>query len=106
MRRDREAVFAHDALFENVKSVEQSRGKRATNYAVIVRESGRSSIPEAFVVDREAAAYWVARSSRAMTTCRETMPRLTQPAVSKPHAGCRSSPNPSQPHALGITLPF
>jgi hypothetical protein len=35
--------------------------------AVIVREGGRSSIPETVVIDREAAAYWIARSSRAMT---------------------------------------
>ncbi|MBR1126451.1 hypothetical protein JQ628_33370 [Bradyrhizobium lablabi] len=34
---------------------------------VIVREGGRSSIPEAAVMNREAAAYWIARSSRAMT---------------------------------------
>jgi hypothetical protein len=35
--------------------------------AVIARESGRSSIPEAPEIKREAAAYWIARSSRAMT---------------------------------------
>jgi len=37
------------------------------NPAVIVREGGRSSIPEAIVIYRAAAAYWIARSSRAMT---------------------------------------
>src|SRR6266700_2863963 len=31
------------------------------------REKRGSSIPEAFENDREAAAYWIARSSRAMT---------------------------------------
>jgi hypothetical protein len=29
--------------------------------------TGRPSIPEAFEIDREAAAYWIARSSRATT---------------------------------------
>ena len=29
--------------------------------------TGRPSIPEAFQIDREAAAYWIARSSRATT---------------------------------------
>src|ERR1700732_4400913 len=29
--------------------------------------TGRPSIPEAFEIDRGAAAYWIARSSRAMT---------------------------------------
>ncbi|CUU18308.1 hypothetical protein CDS [Bradyrhizobium sp.] len=29
--------------------------------AVIARESGRSSIPEAPVIPREAAAYWIPR---------------------------------------------
>jgi hypothetical protein len=29
--------------------------------AVIVREGGRSSIPEAAVINREAAAYWIPR---------------------------------------------
>ncbi|MFH1342917.1 MAG: hypothetical protein ABIL01_17200 [Pseudomonadota bacterium] len=30
--------------------------------------AGRPSIPEAFEINREAAAYWIARSSRATTT--------------------------------------
>jgi hypothetical protein len=34
---------------------------------VVLRECGGPSIPEAVEIDREAAAYWVARSSRAMT---------------------------------------
>ncbi|WP_245452521.1 hypothetical protein [Bradyrhizobium forestalis] len=38
------------------------------NTAVIARESGRSSIPETSNVYGEAAAYWVARSSRATTS--------------------------------------
>jgi hypothetical protein len=29
--------------------------------------TGRPSIPEALVIDREAAAYWITRSSRVMT---------------------------------------
>jgi hypothetical protein len=29
--------------------------------------TGRPSIPETIVFDREAAAYWIARSSRATT---------------------------------------
>jgi hypothetical protein len=29
--------------------------------------TGRPSIPEAFAINREAAAYWIARSSRATT---------------------------------------
>jgi hypothetical protein len=29
--------------------------------------TGRPSIPETFEINREAAAYWIARSSRAMT---------------------------------------
>src|SRR5258707_15335206 len=43
--------------------------------------SGRgSSIPEAALLNREAAAYWVARSSRAMTSefvapCSPSLPR-------------------------------
>jgi hypothetical protein len=35
---------------------------------VIVRESGRSSIQEAGRWNREAAAYWIARSSRTTTS--------------------------------------
>jgi hypothetical protein len=33
--------------------------------------AGRPSIPETFETDREAAAYWIARSSRAMTVVDE-----------------------------------
>src|SRR4051812_721025 len=38
-----------------------------TKKIVVLRESGGPNIPEAFEIDRESAAYWVARSSRAMT---------------------------------------
>jgi hypothetical protein len=44
------------------------RRENAETYSVVIaRESGRSSIPETAVIKREAAAYWIARSSRAMT---------------------------------------
>jgi len=33
----------------------------AVTIAVIVREGGRSSIPETVVINREAAAYWITR---------------------------------------------
>ena len=34
-------------------------GTRAPYTAVIIRDSGRSSIPETQVIDREAPAYWI-----------------------------------------------
>jgi hypothetical protein len=38
---------------------ETMQRERATYSTVIVRESGRSSIPEKLVISREAAAYWI-----------------------------------------------
>ena len=37
---------------------------------VVLRESGGPSIPETLEINREAAAYWVVRSSRTMTVVR------------------------------------
>ncbi|MFH1344450.1 MAG: hypothetical protein ABIL01_25115, partial [Pseudomonadota bacterium] len=38
-----------------------------THTAVIARLDGATQYPETFEVNREAAAYWIARSSRATT---------------------------------------
>jgi hypothetical protein len=62
------------------KWLRRSPAPHITN-AVIVRAGGRSSIPEKFAIDRDAAAYWVARSSRAMTAVFVSFIRVS------PHAG-------------------
>jgi hypothetical protein len=54
--------------------------------AVIAREGGRSSILEKAKWNREASAYWIARSSRATTT-----EQLFENLVGKDHASLRGA---------------
>jgi hypothetical protein len=84
------------------------------------RESGAFSIPEQLLLNREAAAYWIARSSRAMTaeheegapTARLLRQPLLQPRLHDPVArelvgafvlgmACVTF-DPVPPHVMGL----
>jgi hypothetical protein len=56
--RETRGVIAKSCAVENLKFLKDAR---ALPTAVIARESGRSSIPETPMTDREAAAYWMPR---------------------------------------------
>src|SRR5258707_11996684 len=62
--------------------------------------TARSSIPETFAINREAAAYWVARSSRAMTVVSGPTTVVIAAIAPRKSYSCASSASPPETSTL------
>src|SRR5206468_9748448 len=71
-------------------------GARIPTFPVIAREGGRSSIPETFVFNREAAAYWVPRlRGGRRPSVRQTPSPLKSSDCTRQLPDACAAPNPS-----------